>query len=586
MRGKFRSLDSLPVRPSVFTRLLPGDKYTTGLANEIPSESLLRLSRPVYHSVFAHVPPESCPQPKLLAVSPLAIDAIELDPEETKSEQFTQVFSGNKVLEETRPWSLCYAGHQFGHFAGQLGDGRAISLFETVTSKDNAWELQLKGAGRTPFSRSGDGLAVMRSSIREFLVSEHMHALGVPTTRSLSLIATGKEVFREDGPPDTKQPERGAVVARMAPSWLRFGNFELFYSRGEMENIRHLADYAIEHVLPEEEEQGQEKESGNQYERFFVRVAKRTAKMVAEWQAIGFCHGVMNTDNMSILGLTLDYGPYQILDFYDPKNICNHSDYNGMYAFERQPTVCLSNLLRLGVTLFEFIGAQDKVNSIVFPKDKKDLEATHQAELDESRRIGQKRVMDQINQFPSWLMENIAKKMNAKLGLTKGPFKSDMDDLVIPLLDWMSLHSVNYHRFFRSLADYPITDAGEEKDMEAALSLLLISTQHPSQLEKSKAALKPWLSVYRHRLVADGSIDAHERKDRMNKVNPRFVLHNWIAQEVIDAFENLPQEEAQCVLESCLEACIHPYEEHYQDERIEAWVLSDIPKVKIIIVHN
>jgi uncharacterized protein YdiU (UPF0061 family) len=209
-------------------------------------------------------------------------------------------------------------------WAGQLGDGRAISLFETLNAKNKSWEIQLKGAGRTPYSRFGDGYAVLRSSIREYLMSEHMHALGVPTTRALGLITTEREVYREDGPRD-RQPEDGAVVARIAPSWLRFGNFEIFYSRDDMDNIQQLADYAIENVMGDEKDIG----SGNKYARFFKSVAKRTATMVAEWQAIGFNHGVMNTDNMSILGLTMDYGPFQMMDYYNPRYICNHSDEAG-----------------------------------------------------------------------------------------------------------------------------------------------------------------------------------------------------------------------------------------------------------------
>lgn len=189
-------------------------------------------------------------------------------------------------------------------FAGQLGDGRAVSLFETQNEKGESYEVQLKGAGRTPYSRFGDGYAVLRSSIREFLVSEYMHALSIPTTRALTLIGTSREVYRDDAPSNVRQPERGAIVTRFAPSWLRFGNFELFYSRDEMSNIRKLADYAIDHVIPPENQDDQG--TGNKYAQFVRRVGKRTARMAAEWQAIGFNHGVMNTDNMSILGMIID----------------------------------------------------------------------------------------------------------------------------------------------------------------------------------------------------------------------------------------------------------------------------------------
>ncbi|KAL0085205.1 hypothetical protein J3Q64DRAFT_1118019 [Phycomyces blakesleeanus] len=570
-----RSLESLPIRPSVFTRSLPADSHTSSTTEGSHSESLLRVSRPVHNAVFAYVPPETSPNPKVLAVSSYAVQDLELDPEESKTEAFAHVFAGNKILEGTRPWALCYAGHQFGQFAGQLGDGRAISLFETVSSKGDKFELQLKGAGRTPFSRFGDGLAVLRSSIREFLVSEHMYALGVPTTRSLALTATGKRVYRQDAPPEAKQPERGATVARMAPSWLRFGNFEIFFSRGDMENVRNLADYAIENVLPEEKGT----EEGNKYERFFTRVTKRTAKMVAEWQSIGFCHGVMNTDNMSILGLTLDYGPFQILDFYDPENICNHSDHTGMYSFKRQPTVCVLNLFKLSIPLFELIGAGDAADSIVYPiKGRDDLELTSKETLDAYREAGREKVTKILtNDFSDWFMADLTEKMRSKLGFTNSN-KDDMDDIVIPLLDWLTEYAVDYHSFFRSLADYPITDAGEDQDTKKALETLSIVTQDPGVLEDSKSQLKTWLSIYRHRLLEEGPEKYGDKRKRMNRVNPRFVLRNWIAQDVVNAFEDLSDEEARGVLDSCLKACVDPFEDNYEDQRIEKWINTGVPE--------
>lgn len=369
MTKMMRTLESLPSLPTKFTKSLPVDIYTANVT-ETNTNNLMRTPRHVLNAVYSHVIPESAPDPVLLGMSKKACEDLDLDYNDLvqhHKEESAQVFSGNRLLKGTRPWSLCYAGHQFGYFAGQLGDGRAVSLFESKNHKGEHWELQLKGAGRTPYSRFGDGYAVLRSSIREFLMSEYMNALGVPTTRALALIGTSREVYRDDGPMGGNywivrkkkkirsltvrigQPERGAIVTRMAPSWLRFGNFELFYSRDDMENVRVLANYAIDNVVGQDKEDTVSKETDNKYARFFRYVTKMTAKTVAEWQAIGmvdiyiyiyadlfiklslvgFNHGVLNTDNMSILGLTMDYGPYQIMDYYDPGYICNHSDETG-----------------------------------------------------------------------------------------------------------------------------------------------------------------------------------------------------------------------------------------------------------------
>ncbi|KAI8384948.1 uncharacterized protein BYT42DRAFT_564175 [Radiomyces spectabilis] len=577
----YRSLESLPLRPSVLTRSLPADAYTATITDLQASDRLLRVSRPVQNSVFSFIPPESAPDPKTLAVSSTALRDLEVDPEVTQTDEFAQVFSGNKLLGNTRPWALCYAGHQFGFFAGQLGDGRAISLFETENSKGDRWEIQLKGAGRTPYSRFGDGYAVLRSSIREFLMSEHMHALRIPTTRALALIGTSRQVFREDAPADVAQPERGAIVARFAPSWLRFGNFEIFYSRDDYDNVRALADYAIKEVVKEEGED--DSSNGNRYERFFRRIAKNTAKMVAEWQAIGFNHGVMNTDNMSLLGLTLDYGPFQMLDFYEPGYICNHTDTGGQYAFKRQPTVCIFNLFKLGVPLFELIGAGNEVDSLVFPsadETKQRSNVTSEGTRAEYRETGKETVTKLLSEeFSDWFMDHLAHKMQLKLGLTKKQnAEADMQDLIIPLLDWMTEHKIDYHRFFRSLSNYRTTEAGEDGDACSAIQDQLdIVPQDASNLEESKQSLTPWLAMYRHRLLEEGAQD-NERKQRMDSVNPRFVLRNWIAQDVISAFDNKSEDEAVSILQACLRACANPYQDKYDDACVETWINTPTPE--------
>lgn len=299
---------------------------------------------------LTHLPPTPLPHAQWVARSPEVAALTGLPPDFLETDAALQAFTGNAVLPGSHPYASVYSGHQFGVWAGQLGDGRAIHLGETASG----WELQLKGAGRTPYSRGGDGRAVLRSSIREFLCSEAMHALGIPTTRALCLTASDAPVYRED-------VETAAVVTRAAPSFVRFGHFEHFAARDMQTELRALADYVIERYYPACREgwtspQGQ---TGNAYAALLHEVGQRTAQMIAHWQAVGFCHGVMNTDNMSILGLTIDYGPFQFLDAFDPGHICNHSDHQGRYAFNQQPQVAYWNLFCLGQALLPLIEDQD-----------------------------------------------------------------------------------------------------------------------------------------------------------------------------------------------------------------------------------
>ncbi|KAI8086076.1 uncharacterized protein BX664DRAFT_281696 [Halteromyces radiatus] len=559
-----RPLEALPLRPSLFTSSLPGD------ATNSTSPQFTRISRPVMaHYAFVH--PEPAPDPVLLSASTQAATTIDLDPASLTTPLSLNIFSGESILPDTHPWALNYAGHQFSMFAGQLGDGRAISLFETQTKQGERWELQLKGAGRTPFSRFGDGYAVLRSSIREYLASEHLAALGIPTTRALALIGSSRQVYREDS--SAKQPERGAVLVRLAPSWIRFGNFELFYSRDDMNGVRQLADYCVDNVLPSESTT----HPGNKYAQLFINIAKRTATMVAGWQANGFNHGVMNTDNMSILGLSLDYGPFQILDYYDPSYICNHSDEQGQYAFKRQPTVCIYNLFKLGVPLFELIGAGDKVDTLVYGKKDSNETVTDAATRQAYREAGKEYVTKIVGEdFTDWFMEALDDKMRAKLGLTRRE-EGTMSDVIIPLLDWATEYEVDYHRFFRSLSKYQMTAEGEDVDNErAAKHDLDVKTKNPEKQDDCQQALIPWLAIYRHRLQQEDQQQAN-RQLRMDAVNPRFVLRNWIAQEVIDAFDTMEETDAKAVLDACLYACSHPYQAKYDQDIIERWIETPVP---------
>jgi uncharacterized protein YdiU (UPF0061 family) len=269
--------------------------------------------------------------PYLISFNSSVAELIGLLPDQAQRPEFLAYLTGAKPWSGTDPLAMLYAGHQFGHYVSQLGDGRAILLGEVRNAQGAKWDLQLKGCGITPYSRQGDGRAVLRSTIREYLCSEAMHGLGIPTTRALCIIGSEEEVYREE-------IESGAMLLRVAPSHVRFGSFEVFYYRKQYDEIRTLADYVIAQHYPGLAGHPQK------YEEWLRQIVLRTARLIAQWQSVGFAHGVMNTDNMSILGLTLDYGPYGFLDQYDPGFICNHSDHHGRYAFEQQPEIALWNL--------------------------------------------------------------------------------------------------------------------------------------------------------------------------------------------------------------------------------------------------
>ncbi|KAI9307007.1 hypothetical protein BJ944DRAFT_158831 [Cunninghamella echinulata] len=557
-----RTLESLPLKQSLFTTQLPGEKLNN------PSDHFSRLARPVY-AFYSFVQPEEIPDPSLLSVSPLAASLIDLDVDSFSSKAFLDLFTGQqRQSENMKSWAMNYAGHQFSMFASQLGDGRVVTLFDITNQAGERYEIQLKGSGRTPFSRFGDGYAVLRSSIRNPI-------------------------------------ERGALVVRLAPSWIRFGSFELFYSRNDMFKVRQLADFCVEHVYTLQDHQPYDitvKELKqvdpsydtnfivNKYAEFFIQVAKNTAKMVAQWQ-----------NNMSILGLTLDYGPFQFMDYYNPSNICNHSDDAGQYAFKRQPTVCVYNLFKLGVPLFELIGAAEKVDTLIYAtkEENETITITDDQTRKKYREIGKTFVTKIVSEeFTDWFMEDLGTIMRKKLGILRQD-ETIMHDVVIPLLDWATEYEVDYHRFFRSLSRYRITEEGEEKDNHRALyeslsptstsSLLLdIITRDSAKLLESKKALEPWLSMYRHCLLKESPMVQNEaRKLRMDAVNPRFILRNWIAQDVIQTFHQSLNDdnndsnndtEAKKILDACLYACTHPYEDNYDNTIIERW-LNSTPEV-------
>ncbi|APW38202.1 hypothetical protein RD110_14155 [Rhodoferax koreense] len=392
------------------------------------------------------------------------------------SDAALQAFTGNRIVAGAAPLASVYSGHQFGVWAGQLGDGRAILLGETAGADGHPpLEVQLKGAGRTPYSRMGDGRAVLRSSIREFLCSEAMHGLGVATTRALCITGSDAPVRREE-------IETASVVTRLAPSFIRFGHFEHFSSREQFGELRQLADFVIDSFYPECRRSKAFPDSP--YAALLQAVSERTAQMVARWQAVGFCHGVMNTDNMSILGLTIDYGPFQFLDGFDPGHICNHSDTQGRYAFNRQPNVAYWNLFCLGQSLLPLI----------------DDQAQALAALETYKTL-----------FPELLM----REMRAKLGLPDA--QSEDAAFVEATLQLLAAARVDHTIFWRRLGHWV---AGTlDQDADAVRDLFL-----------DRAAFDAWLLRYSERLApADRALAG----DSMRKTNPKFVLRNHLGEEAI-----------------------------------------------------
>ncbi|MEZ5462916.1 YdiU family protein [Dokdonella sp.] len=461
---------------NVFTRDLPGDPV---------SGSALREVR---EATWSWVDPTAVRAPRLVAHSEEVANFLGFSVDDVNSKQFADVFAGNALLDGMRPYAANYGGHQFGHWAGQLGDGRAISLGEVVNRQGQRWELQLKGAGPTPYSRSADGRAVMRSSIREFLCSEAMHHLGVPTTRALSLVATGESVVRDmfyDGHPAA---EPGAVVCRVAPSFIRFGTFELPSSRGELDLLDRLIDFTIRRDFPDLHGMGETLRAD-----WFAEVCARTATMIAHWMRVGFVHGVMNTDNMSILGLTIDYGPYGWIDNFDPDWTPNTTDrQNRRYRFGQQAQVAHWNLAALAQALAPAFASIEPLQAGL-----KGYAETY------ARAEG----------------ANIA----AKLGLIE--CRDEDVALMQDVYEWMAATEIDMTIFFRTLSEDSSTSMTSESFRDAFYDAGL--------QEEGLVTLQQWLDRYGSRLREDPQ-SAEQRRERMRAANPKYVLRNWLAQQAID----------------------------------------------------
>lgn len=480
--------------------------------------------RQVSGACYSRVYPTKVSAPKLIAYSEETADLLNLSKEDCKSPLFSDVFGGNKLLPGMDPFAMRYGGHQFGNWAGQLGDGRAINLGEVINNQKQRWVLQLKGAGPTPYSRQADGLAVLRSSVREFLCSEAMSHLGIPTTRALSLISTGEQVERDmfyDGHP---KDEPGAVVCRVSPSFLRFGNYEILTARGETALLKQLTDYTIRNDFPHLGEP-----STATYLEWFREICRTTATMIVHWMRVGFVHGVMNTDNMSILGLTIDYGPYGWLEGFDANWTPNTTDAQGRrYRFSNQPHIGQWNLLQLANAIYPLVNQVEPLQ-------------------------------EALSSYNKLFQEGWNNMMAQKLGFKY--FIADTDDAIISeLVDILQLVETDMTIFFRNLATIsPDSRTESSNDIPAPL---MEAYYKPEELtEEYRQRINSWLQSYRHRLQGINQL-VEQKLQKMNNVNPKYVLRNYLAQLAIDKAENGDPS----LIDELLDVLRKPYDEQPEKE--------------------
>ncbi len=544
---------SLPLEPNTsFTNLLPSDK------------ELQNHPREVLDAAFSYVNPQAFPKASLLAFTEKLANDLALHPEQIDEQTFVELMSGQLLFTNQRPYAQCYGGHQFGHWAGQLGDGRAINIGAFYTKSINSTSqgkaadqskkrqlntqvLQLKGAGKTPYSRSADGLAVLRSSVREFLCSEAMFHLGVPTTRALSLCLTGENVWRDmfyDGRPALEQ---GAIVCRVAPSFLRFGSFELFAVRQEIKVLEQLSDYLLNQYFTDLSPTN--KDPKDHLLAWFHWLCEATASLIVHWQRIGFVHGVMNTDNMSVLGLTIDYGPYGWLESYDAGWTPNTTDAQGKrYRFGAQPQVALWNLIQLGNSIFPLIQSADPLEEC-------------------------------LQHYQNSFEKNWLAMQRKKLGF----FQTEDDDvnLINRLYKVLTTVEADYILFFRALVE--IDTNTQLTELPSKLLDTLYNKKHTNEL-------LDWCQRYQQRLRVEcrtnpqclspkekNDLKKHSKRRHtlMNTTNPLYVLRNWLAQEAIDEITEYGTTKKLQLLQKVLQ---NPYSEQSGCEHLASmrpeWALN------------
>ncbi|KAF2197189.1 UPF0061-domain-containing protein [Delitschia confertaspora ATCC 74209] len=594
------TLKDLP-KSNVFTSNLPADSAfpTPADSHNAPRQDL--GPRLVKDALFSYVRPEITHSPELLAVSSRALEDLGLDPSEAETEEFKHVFAGNKILtwdEDTKegiyPWAQCYGGYQFGQWAGQLGDGRAISLFETTNPKTGVrYEVQLKGAGKTPYSRFADGKAVLRSSIREFVVSEYLNAIGIPSTRALALtLCPRSRVVRE-------RVEPGAIVTRFAQSWIRLGTFDLQRMRGNRKLLKQLAEYVAVNVyggwdklpsklppgeikttsseiktgVPADEIQGESPEAENRFTRLYRAVCRNNAKTVAAWQAYGFMNGVLNTDNTSVLGLSVDFGPFAFLDTFDPTYTPNHDDHMSRYSYRNQPTIVWWNLVRFGEALGELMGAGAKVDDPEFIE-----KGVKEGDVDELVARAEGIIERTGDEYKAVFLAEYKRLMTARLGL-KTTKESDFNEVYSELLDFLEKYELDFHHAFRRLSGVRLADLETEQGRKDTAGIFFRNGEAPRQEDEKRERIAKWLEKWSWRVMEDWGADKdEERMEEMRKVNPNFVPRSWILDELIDRVEKKGERE---ILKDIMKLNLNPYEEHWGwNEGEEDRLCGDVPKFK------
>ncbi|KAI9053842.1 hypothetical protein LZ554_002790 [Drepanopeziza brunnea f. sp. 'monogermtubi'] len=600
------SLAELP-KSWTFTSSLPPDpKFPTpDVSHKTPRDEI--EPRQVRGALFSWVRPEEAREPELLSVSPAAMRDLGIREGDEKTDEFKETVAGNRLLgwdaekgQGGYPWAQCYGGWQFGSWAGQLGDGRAISLFETTNPiTKTRYELQLKGAGITPYSRFADGKAVLRSSIREYIVSEALNALKIPTTRALSLTLLPHSKVRRE----TLEP--GAIVARFAQSWLRIGTFDLLRARGDRDLIRQLSTYIAENVfdgwesLParnpsENGNDGSQLSTGvardtiegpagleeNRFARLYREIVRRNAKTVAAWQAYAFTNGVLNTDNTSIFGLSVDFGPFAFLDNFDPSYTPNHDDHMLRYSYRAQPTIIWWNLVRLGESLGELMGIGEGVDAEEFV-----AKGVRQEDADVLVSRAEALITRTGEEFKAVFLQEYKRLMTARLGL-KVHKQSDFDDLFSELLDTMAALELDFNQFFRKLSHLHVADLETDEQRKEKAGIFFHHegvTGVGNTDESARARISAWLQKWRTRVSEDwganGEDDAADdaaRQAEMKKVNPKFIPKSWILDELIRRVEKGGERE---ILDRVMHMALNPFEESWGwDEKEEERFCGDVPR--------
>ncbi|KAK4149084.1 hypothetical protein C8A00DRAFT_19194 [Chaetomidium leptoderma] len=630
-----------------FTSSLPPDSHFPTPADSHKASREDLGPRQVRGALFTWVRPETQEDPELLAVSPAAMRDLGLAQSEAETDEFRETVVGNKIHgwdSETLsgpgyPWAQCYGGFQFGDWAGQLGDGRAISLFESTNPRTGVrYEVQLKGAGMTPYSRFADGKAVLRSSIREFIVSEALNALGIPTTRALAISLLPHSKVRR------KRIEPGAIVVRFAQSWLRFGNFDILRARGDRELTRRLATYVAEDVfggwenlpgrlddpddpsktptpqrnISKDTIQGPAGAEENRFARLYREIVRRNALTVAKWQAYGFMNGVLNTDNTSLLGLSMDYGPFAFMDNFDPHYTPNHDDFLLRYSYRNQPTIIWWNLVRLGEALGELLGAAATVDTAPFTTTTTGLTDPTAAAPVIAR--AEKLITQAGEEYKTVFLTEYKRLMALRLGLNPATaLPTDFDTLFSPLLDTLEALELDFHLFFRRLSALPLSAIATPQACLARAADFLYSGGDNDNDNDAEAAgqqqqrVADWLAVWRERVVQDwgtledwgaagpssssssgsgsGAVSDKadgERMAAMKKVNPNFVPRGWILDELIRRVEKGGE---RGVLKRAMHMALHPFEDNWAGREFDGVVFegdkeeevrwtSDVPKTE------